>query len=196
MAVQAKFARIKVMKKVYIWLGAVIILLLVVWGVFWSVKYLDFKNLKNRCIQNLYGYTTISFAGSSSFSDIQSIASDTQASQEIKSISAISADQALQTFKQEHQNDSTPTVTNTLNELAGNPFLPTIALEFAPNQDQTAVLNYITQDAAKYGVLIDSTQQGLTQADLEARIKSIQNSSDSEVSVSALKLCAQGLTVQ
>ena len=78
------------------------VLLLIGWGVFVGVKYFDFQNLKNQCIQNLYGYTTISFAASSSFSNIESIASDTQALQEVKSISAISADQALQTFKQEH----------------------------------------------------------------------------------------------
>lgn len=68
---------------------------------------------------------------------------------EVKSVEYISADQALENFKNAHQND--PTVLQSLNELQANPFQPTLNIKSNDPNKFSSIAGYLdTPDLNQY----------------------------------------------
>ena len=142
-------------------------------------------------VANLNNAIAIDFYSNSDFSKIQAIAAGLKLNQSGDTVTAYSAEQRLDLFKQMHVND--PAIMNALNELDANPLEPDMDITIPQNGDVSGTIDYVNNEANKYGVVINTIQQIVTpdtKKQLLDTISSLQNSTSVAAAAYLQEICA------
>ncbi len=150
-----------------IWIASILAVILLT-GITYEV--VEFSNMKNKCIESRgEKFREISIYLNSSTTDqkAQSFTEKIRAIEGVKNITYTSSVQQLEMFKHRHSDD--PTLGQALKELATNPFLPSLSIEFetaaqAANPGKSVLFQSAAEDV---GLTIERITGAHSQAALQ-----------------------------